>query len=119
MGMEEHRHRIQRSLLIVEPVVGIELDSHDVNIFWTVPEAESYVEPADIDNWLVFDANGKKLQITLTPEHQKVTLVATGEADKGRLQSFLEGYLSQPKLSRDRNVAALEKFSKRLRDSIE
>lgn len=105
-------------LQIVEPIIGIELDSKDVNVFWTLAEAETYVELVDIEHWLIFDSAGRELQIT--PKHQsyRVSLVATQKNDKSTLLLFLEAYLRQPNLAKDTPVNFLRKLASELQDQI-
>jgi len=78
---------------IVEPIFGIELDSGDVNVFMTQAAAESYVEFPDLDNWLLFDVNGRVLKLSVEAGWGGVRLASTEECDKERLLGFVTAYL--------------------------
>lgn len=101
---------------IAEPIIGIELDSKVVNVFWTLAEAETYIEVVDKKNWLIFDSVGRELRIT--PKHQgyRVSLVATQKNDKSTLLLFLESYLRQPNLANDTPVTYLRKLASELQN---
>jgi hypothetical protein len=106
-------------LQIAEPIIGIELDSKDVNVFWKMPEAEMYVEPADIDNWLFFDSIGRELRITPNLDGQRIDIVATQKIDKSTLRIFIEAYLRQPDLANDTRINFLRKLTRELPGQIQ
>jgi len=72
------------------PLLGVELDSGDVNIFQTVTEAQSYIESYDLATWQVFDAEGLLMSVSSNGEAKPVTVRPTGERDKKCLRKFIE-----------------------------
>lgn len=75
------------------PLLGIELDSGDVNIFPTVAAAQSYIESYDLDTWQVFGADGLVFALTSNGAGQIVTIKPTGERDTIKLREFIQRYL--------------------------
>ncbi len=75
------------------PLLGVELDSGDVNIFPTVAAAQSYIESYDLETWQVFGADGMVFALTCNGEGQLVTITPTGEHDTIKLREFIQRYL--------------------------
>jgi|GEM_PF-1725188 len=72
------------------PLLGVELDSGDVNLFSTVADAQSYIESYDLATWKVFDADGLLMSVSSNGEAKPVTVRPTGERDKNSLRKFIE-----------------------------
>jgi hypothetical protein len=72
------------------PLLGVELDSGDVNIFPTVADAQSYIESYDLATWQVYDADGLIMSVSSNGETKPVTVRPTGEFDRNSLQKFIE-----------------------------
>jgi hypothetical protein len=72
------------------PLLGVELDSGDVNIFPTVAAAQSYIESYDLSTWQVFDAEGLVMSVSSNGEAKPVTVRPTAERDKKSLRKFIE-----------------------------
>ena len=72
------------------PLLGVELDSGDVNLFSTVAEAQSYIESYDLATWQVFDAEGLVMSVSSNGEAKPVTVRPTAERDKKSLRKFIE-----------------------------
>lgn len=72
------------------PLLGVELDSGDVNLFSTVADAQSYIESYDLATWQVFDADGLLMSVSSNGEAKPVTVRPTGERDKNSLRKFIE-----------------------------
>ncbi len=72
------------------PLLAVELDSGDVNLFSTVADAQSYIESYDLATWQVFDAAGQVMSVSSNGEAKPVTVRPTGERDKNSLRKFIE-----------------------------
>lgn len=75
------------------PLIGVELDSGDVNIFPTVAAAQSYIESYDLDTWQVFGADGLLLSLTSNGAGQLVTIEPTSNHDTVKLRELIQRYL--------------------------
>ncbi len=72
------------------PLLGVELDSGDVNIFPTVADAQSCIESYDLATWQVFDADGQAMSVSSNGEAKPVTVKPTGGRNKNSLRKFIE-----------------------------
>jgi len=80
------------------PILVVETDTKEVFVFKTQSEAESYIEPPDIDVYDVFDSEGFELRPSLkTPEGilgiRRVQLIPSGQQRTEDLRAALERYL--------------------------
>jgi hypothetical protein len=77
-------------------ILGIELDSRDVNVFKNIATAESYIEIPDIANWLAFDTTAVIYQIGRDASGYKVKLSRTEKSNPNQLLQYITGYLNRP-----------------------
>lgn len=75
------------------PLLGVELDSGDVNIFPTVADAQSYIESYDLDTWQLFGADGLVFALSSNGEGQPVIIKPTSDHDTIKLREFIQRYL--------------------------
>ena len=75
---------------ITLPLLGVELDSGDVNIFPTIADAQGYIESYDLATWKVFDAAGQVMSVSSNGEAKPVTVRPSGESDENSLRRFIE-----------------------------
>lgn len=76
-------------------ILGIELDSRDVNVFKNIAEAESYIEIPDIANWLAFDTTAAIYRIGRDDKGHKVKLSKTENSNPNQLLQHVAAYLNR------------------------
>lgn len=83
------------------PILGVETDSKDVDIFESIEHAESYMEPEDADEWEVYTAEGLIVRVTVEGRTQglfanrgHIKLEVTTELAVEKLKLALQHYLS-------------------------
>jgi hypothetical protein len=94
----------EKSSKMKGPFIAIETDSNDVLIFDSLWEAQSKIEPYDVDEWEVYDVDGRVICISLLENDAKllgmrigyppsVRLEPSERMDPERLRGYLRRYL--------------------------
>jgi hypothetical protein len=85
------------------PIVAVERGG-EVHVFLSVEEAESYIEPTDVEHgeYDIFDRSGAVLAATIEKAStllapKTVRLADSGESDSAALEKHLRGYIARLK----------------------
>lgn len=89
------------------PLLAIQLDSRDVDVFESVQKAEAAIEIYDIDGWEVYDADGAVFELRAEPGWNGVRLSETPRHNQQSLADAIREYLT---VLGKRDIARIESF---------
>jgi hypothetical protein len=81
---------------MLTPAHPIVINEHgDVSLFATVPSAEQYLEPIDVENneYIGYDALGRKLRFSTTHRHVTIALADDPVIYQNELEGLLRAFL--------------------------